>query len=63
MSTRLLKPAEAFGRLSVGNSKGYELLKSGELRSVKIGSARRIPEDAISEFIARAEAQPEAVGA
>ncbi|MCZ4536963.1 excisionase family DNA-binding protein [Gordonia terrae] len=54
MSNRLLKPAEAFERLGVANTKGYAILKSGALRSVKIGRNRRIPEDAIDEFIANA---------
>ncbi|OUC77279.1 excisionase family DNA-binding protein [Gordonia lacunae] len=55
MSKSLLKPGEAFARIGVGNSKGYELIKSGALRSVKIGSNRRIPEQAIDEYIAGLE--------
>jgi excisionase family DNA binding protein len=30
----------------------YELLRSGELRSVKIGASRRIPTDAVVEYLA-----------
>ncbi|TYQ10815.1 UNVERIFIED_ORG: excisionase family DNA binding protein [Gordonia westfalica J30] len=64
MSRRLLKPSAAFAMIEVGNTKGYELLKSGELRSVKIGSNRRIPEDAVTEYIERLEhEQNQTVGA
>ncbi len=41
----------------VGRSKFYELVGSGELRSVKIGKRRLVPEQAIVEYIARLEAQ------
>lgn len=58
MSTRLLSPPEAFQRIGVGNTKGFALLKEGHLRSVKIGKLRRIPEDAVSEYISHLEAQP-----
>lgn len=57
MSKSLLSTAEAFDRIDVGNTTGYSLLKSGQLRSVKIGKRRLIPEDAISDFIASLEAQ------
>ena len=50
--------------IEVGNTKGYELLKSGALRSVKIGSNRRIPEDAVTEYIERLEhEQKQTIGA
>lgn len=36
--------------LCISQSKGYELLASGRLRSVLIDGARRIPESALVEF-------------
>jgi excisionase family DNA binding protein len=44
-------------RLNVGLTKFYELINSGELRTVKIGARRLVSEEAIVEFIARLEAE------
>jgi excisionase family DNA binding protein len=41
--------------LHVGRDKVYYLLRTGQLRSVKIGKLRRITEDHIAEFIASLE--------
>lgn len=54
--TRLLTVDTAFERLCVSRAKGYELLSSGALRSVKIGRRRLVPESAIADFIGRLEA-------
>ena len=51
MEKLLLKPEEAAEVLSIGRSKVYELMGSGELVSVRIGASRRIPVDALSEFV------------
>lgn len=45
----------ACARLGIGRSKLYELMDSGEIRSVKIGRNRLVPESAIVEFIERLE--------
>ena len=39
--------------LSMGRSKTYELIASGDLESVAIGRSRRIPVDAIDDYVAR----------
>jgi excisionase family DNA binding protein len=39
----------------LGRSKLWELIGSGELRSVKIGKRRLVPEQAICEYIERLE--------
>ncbi|MBK3573865.1 helix-turn-helix domain-containing protein [Streptomyces sp. MBT65] len=44
---------EAGRRLGIGRTKMYEYVSSGEIRSVKIGSLRRIPAEAVGEFLAR----------
>lgn len=54
-AARLHKIPAVMGRLGVGRSKVFELMASGELRSVKIGRTRLIPESAIVEFIERLE--------
>jgi len=47
----LLRPEEAAEVLSIGRSKVYELMGTGVLVSVRIGTSRRIPVDALSEFV------------
>ena len=48
----LLKPEEAAEILSIGRSKVYELMGTGELASVRIGACRRIPAEALTDFVA-----------
>lgn len=50
---RLLKIPEVTRRLGIGPTKVYELIASGEIESVRIGGARRIPSDAVDAFIQR----------
>ncbi len=58
----LFTPLQAAKTLCIGRSKVYELMQSGELESIHIGSCRRIPADALTALIerlrpARAQAQ------
>ena len=56
MNDRLLDEKATRQRLGdIGRSLFYELVGSGELRSVKIGKRRLVPEQAICEYIARLE--------
>ena len=48
----LLTVEEAARRLSLGRTKVYEELATGRLRSVQVGRARRIPVDALAEYVA-----------
>ena len=48
----LLKPEEAAEILSIGRSKFYELMGTAELASVRIRACRRIPAEALSDFVA-----------
>ena len=57
MEKLLLSPAEAAAHLSIGRSKVYEL-RLGQLRSVKIGASRRIPQAALADFIAALTEEP-----
>jgi excisionase family DNA binding protein len=44
---------QAAERLGIGRSLMYALVSSGEVESVTIGRLRRIPADALVEYIAR----------
>jgi excisionase family DNA binding protein len=50
---QLLTRQQAMARLHVGETKLHDLLKTGELQSVQIGRARRIPADAVDRYIER----------
>ena len=41
--------------LHIGRDKVYELLRTGQLRSIKIGKLRRITDEQLTEFIASIE--------
>jgi excisionase family DNA binding protein len=43
--------------LHVGRDKIYYLLRTGQLRSIKIGKSRRITEEHLAEFVAALEEQ------
>ena len=49
-----LTPGEAAQVLSVGRTMLYELLKRGEIASISVGGARRIPIDSLRAYIAAA---------
>lgn len=54
-TAKLHRLESACDRLGIGRSKLYELMDAGEIRSVKIGRNRLVPESAIVEFIERLE--------
>lgn len=49
----LLTPLAASRRLSLARSTLYELMLTGQIVSVKIGRARRIPVAALNDYIDR----------
>jgi excisionase family DNA binding protein len=49
---RCLRVEEAARLLNVGRSTAYDLIRSGRLRSVKIGRRRLVPRDALDALIA-----------
>lgn len=54
MGTKLLLTIdEACERIGVKRSKLYELITSDTIESVSIGRARRIPVDALEDYVAR----------
>jgi len=48
----VLTPNQSAEAIGVSRSKIYELLRSGELRSIKIGRSRRVPIEDLNQFIA-----------
>jgi excisionase family DNA binding protein len=53
MDRLLLRPIEAAEAIGVGRSRIYELLASGELPSIRIGSSVRVPIDRLRAWIDR----------
>jgi excisionase family DNA binding protein len=48
---RLFKAEQVAQQWGIGRSKVYELLRTGQLRSIRIGGSRRIPASAMREFL------------
>jgi hypothetical protein len=54
----VVKPRTAWKMLSCSNTRGYELLNSGELVSFKDGKSRKITVASIKDYIARRTVTP-----
>jgi excisionase family DNA binding protein len=48
---RLIRPAVAFDLLDIGHTKGYGMVKSGLLPTVRLGGSIRIPIAALEAWI------------
>lgn len=53
MDRLLLTPQEAADALAVSRTKVFELIRVGAIESVRIGSCRRIPAVALSNYLDR----------
>ena len=51
MTKLLLTVREAADMLGIGRSKTYELINRGALRSVQIDGCRRVPAQALEEYV------------
>ncbi len=51
LSPLLLTPEQTASALSICRTKVYELLRTGQLKSVQIGSSRRIPVSALDDYV------------
>ncbi|MFE0925821.1 helix-turn-helix domain-containing protein [Streptomyces mutabilis] len=51
VTPELLTVPEVMARLKVGRSKVYDLIRTRRLASLKIDGARRVPADAVHDFI------------
>lgn len=50
-SIMIYKPEELMPLLRVSRNTIYELLRSGQIRSVKVGKRYLIPQSAVNEFL------------
>jgi excisionase family DNA binding protein len=55
-AARLHSVEDIMARLNLGRSKVYELLGSGQLRSIKVGRRRLVSDAQLVSFISRLEA-------
>lgn len=62
MPRRLLSVPEAMACTGLGRSNFFSKLASGEIRSVKIGKRRLVPDTAIDEYIEALEAESASPG-
>ena len=53
MEKLLLRPEEAAELIGIGRTKVFELMRTGQLESVRIGSSRRIPAFALLGYVER----------
>lgn len=51
MNRRLYTVPQVAEVLNVGRTVTYDLIRTGRLRSVKIGNLRRVPVEAIDEYL------------
>ncbi len=56
-SRRLYSALEAASMLGVGRTYMFHLIATGQIESVKIGKLRKIPSDALEEYIDRLRAE------
>jgi excisionase family DNA binding protein len=54
----VLKVMEVADELRIGRNQAYELVRSGQLRAVRIGQAIRVTREALEEFKAGDRARP-----
>lgn len=50
-----LKVSDIMRILSVSHNTAYSLVRSGQIRSVRVGRCYRIPRDAVAEYLLKTE--------
>jgi prophage regulatory protein len=58
MEKLLIRPKELAEALGIGRTKTYELLASGIIPSVRVGTSIRIPMKELTEWIESQQARP-----
>lgn len=53
----LLKPEEAAEALGIARTRVYQLMRAGDIQSVKIGKVRRIPVAALQAYVERLQSE------
>lgn len=61
--TFLLRPEAAARALAISRTRIYELLASGAIPSIKLGTSRRIPVEALKRWVEQQSAEVEGVRA
>lgn len=61
-SKLLLRVTEAAEQLSIARSKAYAMVQRGELPSVRLGKSVRVPQNALSDYVARLVSEAAAKG-
>lgn len=57
----VLKVKDLMDLLAVSHNTAYELVRSGQIKSIRVGKTYRIPKDAIEEYLKCATGNHEAV--
>ena len=60
MSSLLLTPEEAASELRIGRSRMYELIKRGDVVSVRVGGSRRVVRASLNAYVRRLLAEQSA---
>lgn len=53
LDSMLLKPEAVAYQLQIARTRVFAMIKSGELESVKVGTSRRVPREALDSYIQR----------
>lgn len=53
MQSLLYKPEAAASALGIGRTKIFELIAEGAIETVQIGRSRRVPAQALEDYVAR----------
>ena len=48
----VLRVEDLMSALDIGRNAAYELVRSGQIRSIRVGRQIRVPKDAVAEFLA-----------
>ena len=48
-----LRVEELMPILGIGRNTAYELIRSGQIRSIRVGRQLRVPKDAVLDFLTR----------
>lgn len=49
----VLRAEDLMPILDIGRNTAYELVRCGQIRSVRIGRSIRVPKDAVAEYLSR----------
>lgn len=57
MSSLMLTPEEAAAELRIGRSRMYDLIKRGEVVSVRVGGSRRVIRESLKAYVEKLVAE------